>query len=233
MKWDWSTAGNRTIGDNGVESGVVVDDEGNEHEVHTYNAKKGHFVWEMNVRPSYAWYDHNVDRLTPATPFTAGLGDSEADPVLLARPSATKADGGAKIYPFKVMRGKQPAHGDDNYMIIPKVFGSQGFWGSVPAAADYSEELVHDNWTRALNLGRAAAGGPDGTSATIGDDDWKFVHTAMYLAINHEIAPRTEALGCNDCHFGNVEFDFRALGYTCDDPIEDPDPAANCGLRNP
>lgn len=231
VEWDWSTAGDRRIGDNGVETGVVVDETGNEHEVHTYDAKKGHFKWEMNVRPSYAWYDHNVDRLTPADRFTDGLGASAADPVVLAKPSATKADAGAKIYPFKVMVGKQPAHKTEHYMIIPNVFGPQGFWTLVPAADEYDADTVRQNWTDALDRGRKAAGGPAGTIEDIGADDWEFVHTAMFLSTNHEVAPKSQALQCMDCH-GNSEFDFRALGYTCDNPMTASNPAADCGVRH-
>jgi octaheme c-type cytochrome (tetrathionate reductase family) len=232
--WDWSQAGNRTIGNNGVETGIVVDEEGNEHEVHTYDAKKGRFEWGMNIRPTYAWYDHNIERITTDSTFTAGLGTSETEPIALGKPTATKDDANAKIYPFKVMVGRQPAHASDNYMIIPHVFGTKedhAFWPSVPAAEDYTPELVHDLWTTALDIGRKAMVGPPGTSDTIGTDDWAFRHTEMYLAINHEVAPRTEALQCQDCH-RNAEFDFRALGYTCDDPWEEGDPGTACGLRH-
>ena len=36
----------------------------------------------------------------------------------------------------------------------------------------------------------------------------------MYLAVNHEIAPKESALTCADCHSGGV--DFEALGYAGD-----------------
>jgi len=47
-----------------------------------------------------------------------------------------------------------------------------------------------------------------------GKFDW--AETEMYMSINHEVAPASEALGCMECHNGGI--DFKALGYS-DDPM--------------
>ena len=36
----------------------------------------------------------------------------------------------------------------------------------------------------------------------------------MHMSIQHEVAPKSEALGCMDCHNGGI--DFEALGYSGD-----------------
>jgi hypothetical protein len=57
---------------------------------------------------------------------------------------------------------------------------------------------------------------------------WKWANTVMYIAINHEVAPHTEALGCASCHpsmGGTVEtsrmkdlYNLSATG--CTDPMD-------------
>ncbi len=45
----------------------------------------------------------------------------------------------------------------------------------------------------------------------------------MYLTVNHEVAPKEQALGmdkrCNDCHYED-KIDWKALGWSAD-PVED------------
>jgi PGF-CTERM protein len=38
----------------------------------------------------------------------------------------------------------------------------------------------------------------------------------MYMALNHEVAPKEAALGCSDCHTEDSRIDFVALGYEGD-----------------
>ena len=52
-------------------------------------------------------------------------------------------------------------------------------------------------------------------------EDPEFVDTIMYLTVNHEVAPKEQALGmdsnCGDCHFGGT-IDWTELGWS-DDPV--------------
>jgi hypothetical protein len=67
--------------------------------------------------------------------------------------------------------------------VIPKLFGGQGsgaYW------ADF-------DWTRSVEAGMKAAGLP--FSGTVG-----FVETEMYWPITHMVAPKEQALRCDDCH---------------------------------
>ena len=213
VNWDWSTAGNRV---REAETTVIAGGA----TVTSYDYMKGDFVWEQGVRPSYGWYDPtpgtvNIVRMTTMDTFQAGQGIAASDPIRMGYSTATIDDDFAKIYPFKVMTGRQPAHLTDHRVLVPNLFGPGSFWAGIPVAGDYTEAGVRDLWTTSLNKGAHAAG-QIGTTDTIGDTDWDFLFTELYLGINHEVAPPSEALGCPACHFGNSDWDWSALGYVCD-----------------
>jgi len=223
LDWNWATSGNRTVGTDGVEMTTLPDGT----VVKAYDAMKGDFEWGKAVTPTYAWYDGRVARMTIYDAYSAGEG-TEANPVALGNPLATISDSGAKIFPFKIMRGQQPAQPVSRLVLVPKLFGAGGFWAGIPAAGDYTAAAVHTLWTTALTSGARAAG-QIGPAETIGESDWSWVYTTMYLGLNHEIAPVEQALGnaCTDCH-GGGDFDFEALGYLCD-PMSNP---VACGSRH-
>lgn len=225
MAWDWSTAGNKTIGEDGSATTTLPDGT----VVQSYDYKKGDFVWAKSVRPTYAWHDGGVEHMTLTSRFPEGAGRSQDDPIVLARPTADITSPNAKIYPFKLMKGRQPAHLSERFMIAPKLFGPGGFWAGVPSAEAYTPEAVQALWTQTLTAGARAAG-QIAADATLTSDDWGFLFTEMYLRINHEVAPTSEAFGtppCEGCHFDDA-FPWVELGYMCD-PIRDP---AACGARN-
>ena len=224
MWWDWSTAGNKTLGTNGIMTSSLEDGT----VVQSYNWMKGDFVWEKNVRPAYAWYDGGVQHLDVWSQFPDGEGTAE-NPVRIAGPTADKSVEAAKIFPFKVMRGRQPAHVSERFLIAPKLFGPGGFWPQVPSAESYTPQAVQNLWTTTLQAGARLAGQIP-LDGTITDEDWSYVYTEMYMGINHEVAPKSAALGqppCAGCHF-NEAFPWQALGYACD-PVRDP---GRCGSRH-
>jgi hypothetical protein len=221
MNWDWSSAGNKNRDGETTElpDGTVVP---------AYDSKKGDFVWEKEVRPEYGWYDGRVRRTLISDTYTEA--GSEEDPIVLGRPLATIEDMEAKIFPFKVMRGRQPADTTRNLMIVPKLFGPGGFWGQIPPAEEYDEAEVMAIWNGALTLGAQAAEqiGSEESYTGVGVD-WDWLYTEMYMGINHEVAPSDQALGCTACH-NNDAFDFEALGYSCDPLVGG---AVACGSRHP
>jgi hypothetical protein len=178
------------------------------------------------VRPAYSWHNGNVERMTVDDTFPAGMG-TEVDPVILGQPQAGIGDMDAKIFPFKRFTGRQPVLSGPHMVAVPKLFGPGGFWGSVPAPADYTPQAVEALWTSVLDTGARAAGQIGSSAPALTTADWDWAYTVMWMGINHEVAPADEALGCSDCH-GNVEFDFEALGYTCANPT-----AGDCGNRHP
>ncbi|MCA9545817.1 MAG: tetrathionate reductase family octaheme c-type cytochrome [Myxococcales bacterium] len=220
MNWDWSTAGNRTLGENGVVRAAL--DDGTM--VTAYDAMKGDFVWMKDVRPEYGWWDGRATRMTITDQFPEGVG-GEGNPIVLGKPVATHEDLGAKIWPFKVMRGRQAVDPARRLVIVPKLFGPGGFWGAIPAADAYTAEGVEALWASSLTAGAQYSGQIDAnTSYAAGD--WAWGYTEMWMGINHEVAPPAMALGCNDCHNGGA-FDWEALGYNCDPMMR-----ANCGSRH-
>lgn len=188
-EWYWSEAGQDI-------DPIPVDPDTNRP---TYDKKKGRFVWENNVRPTLLYFDGKWDR------FMIGDGNDQytSTPVVLAKPTADYTTAGAMIYPFKKMVGDQVADAGNQTMLVPHLFGMKG--GDNPYWAKY-------DWDLAIRDGAAYTG-------QTYTGDYEFVNTLMYLTVNHEVAPASEAYGkgagCNDCHF-NDQIDWQALGWTAD-----------------
>ena len=176
MSWDWSTAGR----DDGPKD-------------HTYSKKKGTFVFAQDVAPEYYWYDGRAERYL--------LGDKidPSKPTRLNSPRGSVAEPRAKIWPFKVMRGKQVYDKDHSYFQVPKTFGKGGYW------KDF-------DWRQALELGSQATGLPfSGT--------WGFAETEMYWPLSHMVQKKERALQCTDCHGEGGRMQWKALGYSGDPAI--------------
>ncbi|MCB1183718.1 tetrathionate reductase family octaheme c-type cytochrome [bacterium] len=179
--WDWSTAG----------QDVKV--ENDENGMPLYDKKKGTFKWEKNVVPTYAWYNGVSGQYL--------LGDeiNPAQVTSLNWPAGNRLDTKAKITPFKAMRGKQVYDKKLNTILVPKLFGKDGFWKN------------GFEWKAALDLG----------TKSIGQDfsgEYDFAETVSYWKINHQVAPAKDALKCKDCHAkdGQGRMDWQGLGYEGD-----------------
>ena len=166
----------------------------------TYDKKKGRFVWANDVRPELLYFDGKWDRMM------INVNDQYTDlPVVLAKPTADFTTAGAKIYPFKKMVGNQVADAGNQTMLVPHLFGGKGgpnaYWGKY-------------DWDLALRDGAARTGQTYSGA-------FEFVDTVMYLTVNHEVAPKEQALGmdsnCGDCHI-NGQIDWTELGWS-DDPV--------------
>ena len=227
MDWNWSTAGDKSKGTAGIETGTLPDGT----VVTTYDFMKGNFVWEKGVRPEYAWYDGRAARMTLDDSYPDGQG-TQANPIFLGGPTADKTDAAALIFPFKVMRGQQPVDTTTRRVLSPKLFGAGGFWPTIPAT--YDAQVVEDNWTSALTLGAQYAGQIGATESftgrATGAKPWDWAYTEMWMGINHEVAPKGQAASCNACHFGATGWDWVGLGYACDPQAGDP---TQCGSRHP
>ena len=143
--------------------------------------------------PEYAWYDGRAERY---------LKGDAVDPdatTAINRPMGAARDPAARIWPFKVHRGKQVYDRNTLQLLVPKTFGEGGYW------TDF-------DWDQALRLGSEASGLPY-------SGEYGFVATEMYWPLSHMVAPADEALQCADCHGPAGRLDFRALGYD-GDPME-------------
>ncbi len=168
--WDWSTAG-RLNADNTP----LLKSDANDHEI--YNSKKGDFQWESDVIPEYVWFNGTVD-------YTL-LGDKidpdKVVPINSFRGNADDPD--ARIWPVKVMRGKQPYDARNMTLAVPHTTGKDGFWKTF-------------EWGPALAQGMAAAGAPF-------SGEYGFIETQMMWPITHMVSPKEQALDCVSCHAKN------------------------------
>ncbi len=184
MAWDWSTAGHDPP------PGV---------DPHLYSKKRGSFEFARNVAPEYYWYNGTADRYL--------LGDKidPKKPTRINYPRGNAADPTARIWPFKVHRGKQPYDVVHRYFLVPKTVGEGGFW----------EQF---NWDKALRLGAEASG-------IEYSGQYGFAPSEMYWPLSHMVATKDKALQCVDCHGERGRMNWQALGY-------DGDPAVR-GNRTP
>lgn len=169
--WDWSKAGQKN--DEGKPR-VVKDTDGDP----VYDGKKGEFRLVKNASPDYFWFNGRVDHVLMGDAI-----DPRKTPVNLNRISGECGEEGSKIWPFKVMRGKQLYDPENKTMIVPKLFGPKG------SGAYWSDW----DWGKSAETGMKAAGLPYS-----GKYDW--IETEMYWPLTHLVAPGKKALECNDCH---------------------------------
>jgi hypothetical protein len=230
VSWDWSTAGDNTVGVAGVITTKVNDDgtpnPASPSSVVTYDYIKGSFVWQKGITPGYRWSNGKSTHALASDKgdlVAKGLTAADADRISLGEPVGGADDG--KIMPFKVMRGRQAVYidGANSFVPVPNVFGPGSFWGVIQAVgynyASYDFDgagpiapgagSIEALWGKVLSVGAAAAGQvPAGTPPFVRWDgtnpgfDWRY--TKLFMDINHEVAPKTAALGangaCADCH---------------------------------
>lgn len=173
LEWDWSRAG-----------------QDREEDLHHYLKKKGTFEYAKNVTPEYHWYDGRAERLLPG---------EKIDPTQVTAmnwPVGRLEDPEAKIWPFKVHRGKQIYDAENDYFLVPKTAGEGGYW-------------TEFDWNQALELGEQATG-------LAYSGKYGFAATEMYWPLAHMVAPASEALDCIDCHGVAGRMDWQALGYAGD-----------------
>lgn len=170
MSWDWSTAGQRDANGQHI---TKKDAKGHI----TYESRKGDFVLAENVKPTYVWFNGQVnytllsDKLDASSPVTRinTLGGSPSD-------------GKSMIWPIKRFGGKQPYDTVNKTLITPHTAGNDdtGYWKNL-------------EWNKAIEAGMKVSGAP--YSGQFG-----FIKTQMDWPITHMVAPKEKALGCVQCH---------------------------------
>jgi len=171
---------------------------------YTYDKKKGTFVWKNNVRPVLRYSNGKWDRKV------INADDKyDSEPIQLAVPHGSYEDPDAMIYPFKLMVGNQPVDPVTKTILVPHLFpgpaGPNPYWKSF-------------DWNMALQQG-ANYTGQDYSG------EYAFASTEMLLSVNHEVAPKEQALGagpspdnCQQCHTTDY-IDWDEIGWTAD-PFE-------------
>jgi octaheme c-type cytochrome (tetrathionate reductase family) len=144
-----------------------------------YNVKKGEFKWAKNVQPDYFWHNGNFSKMYIATDRI----DPSQTPICLNELDGKPTDPNSRIYPFKIHRGLQPYDTKLNNFIIPRLFGPVGsgaYWKNF-------------DWNLAAKAGMEYNELPYSGS-------YDFIETSMNWPITHMVAPKEDALQCNDCH---------------------------------
>jgi ribosomal protein S27AE len=172
--WDWSKAGEKNPEG---KPKVVKDSDGDP----IYDGKKGEFRLAKNAVPEYFWFNGTVDHIIEGDKI-----DPDKVPVEINRISGECGGPDSKIWPFKVMRGKQQYDPVNKTLIIPKLFGPKG------SGAYWSDW----DWGKAAEKGMMAAGQPYS-----GKYEW--IETKMNWPLTHMIVPKENTLTCNDCHSRN------------------------------
>lgn len=173
LSWDWSTAGKMQDGKPYTRDEVF---DGVQH--HAYMSKKGTFTWGRNVVPEYRWYKGELLQKTLLDTI-----DPASAPIDINPPTGDYTDPDARIWPFKIHKGKQPYDTELNRILPIKLFGRKGsgaFW------SDY-------DWDKALH-----AGAKLNQLAFSGQYD--FIETNGYWPIKHMVAPAEQAVPCEACH---------------------------------
>ncbi|WP_019615195.1 tetrathionate reductase family octaheme c-type cytochrome [Psychromonas ossibalaenae] len=173
LSWDWSTAGDLK---NGKPYSIDEEFDGVTH--HAYMSKKGTFTWGRNVVPEYRWYKGELKQIT----FLDNIDPSKA-PIDINPPTGGYQDPKARIWPFKIHRGRQPYDTELNHFLPIKLYGRKGtgaFW-------------TEFDWPKALTAG-----------ARLNDVEFSgqydFIETNGYWPIKHMVAPKEQALECEACH---------------------------------
>jgi octaheme c-type cytochrome (tetrathionate reductase family) len=160
---------------------------------HKYLKIKGEFVYANNIVPDYRWFNLSVDRYL--------LGDKIDDKSVtdINRPRGEIRDPNAKIWPFKIHMATQPYDPVNKELMPLLTAGEGGFWHEF-------------QWDKAVRLGAQVAGLPY-------SGQYGFTRTRMFWPLSHQVVPKEQALGCQDCHGENSRMNWQALGYE-QDPIE-------------
>ncbi|WP_415714330.1 tetrathionate reductase family octaheme c-type cytochrome [Maridesulfovibrio sp.] len=142
----------------------------------TYMTKKGDMRWEKNVVPEYYWFNGTIDTITAKTVIDPGK------PVRVSMPVGSINDKNSRIMPFKVHRGMTPYDKENKTMVIPHLFGKDkaAYWKGY-------------DWTEAAKAGMEYAGLP--FSGEVG-----FVETEYVYPTTHMVAPKENAVACEECH---------------------------------
>ncbi len=172
--WDWSKAGEKNLEG---KPKVIKDKDGDP----LYDGKKGEFRMVKNAIPSYQWFDGTVGHILEGDKI-----DPAKTPVEINTISGDCGGPNSKIWPFKVMAGKQPFDPVNKMFIVPKLFGPKG------SGAYWSDW----DWNRSAEAGMKAAGLPYS-----GKVDW--VETRMYWPLTHLVQAKQETLKCDSCHSRN------------------------------
>lgn len=171
--WDWSAV------DGSGEKGKGIEDyvQGNGTHRHGYLKHKGIFEYGENVKPYYAWFNGDIEYTNT---------ERKIDPSQVVEVNSingSQDDPDSRIWPFKRMTGRQAYDKVNNNLVLTQV------WGPTTDTALWT----NFDWQKAITTAMARADKPY-------SGEYGFVDTYMYWPIAHMVAPKEDALACEECH---------------------------------
>jgi hypothetical protein len=144
---------------------------------------------ESDVVPAYEWFNGTTWAQLPRQPVQR----DEQGRVTMAIPQGSRDDPEARIFAFKVHRGRLPVL-DEKQWLLP--INTEGVYahGDVDRAVREAAEVLYG----------------------LHDISYTWVDTVRYMGIFHEVQPASNALGCLDCHGPDSRLDWGGLGYEAD-----------------
>lgn len=142
-----------------------------------------------DVKPVYAWYNGSTREQLPGEPVQR-LADGS---VGIMVPQGSRHDPKARIYAFKLHRGKLPLLQEKNFLIpilVEQFFDN----GKIDSAVKGAAKEMYG----------------------VSDAKYTWTETTRYMGLFHEVQPASKALQCLDCHAPNGRMDWKALGYKKD-----------------
>ena len=160
------------------EKGKRIQVRGSDGKV-TYDSKKGDFTYDRYVIPEYQWFNGNVNWTLRGDKVT---GD---EVVKINEFMGSADDGKSRIWPIRVFRGKQMFDKDNQSLVVTNLAGD-------PDAAFWKNYDMQ----KAVESGMKSVGAE--YSGNLG-----YVATEMSWPITHMVAPKEDALKCEQCHREN------------------------------
>jgi octaheme c-type cytochrome (tetrathionate reductase family) len=173
LSWDWSTAGKLT------EEGKPLETK-DKHGHVIYSGKKGDFVYGENIQPEYFWFNGKVKYTLLGDKVDKTNGVTQIN-----RFEGSPDDGKSRIWPVKVMRGKQPYDPVNRTLVAPHTVARD--------ADDDTAYWKNYDWGKSISDGMKNVGAPF-------SGKYDFIETTMMWPITHMVAPARNALQCSECH---------------------------------
>lgn len=172
--WDWRTAGKTKDGEGYKEYNYI---QGNGAARDTYKSIKGDFTYGENLVPHYAWFDGQMNYITIEQKF-----DPNQEHVAVNGFTGSANNPDARIWPFKRMETVQPYDKGNNTFVYMHLWGNDedAYWGNY-------------DFARAIKAGMERAELPY-------SGEYGFVPTYSFWPITHMVAPKEDALACQECH---------------------------------
>ncbi len=191
--WDWSTAakmdkngkpifakklpGNTYTFDGKTYTDVELE----------YDSRHGTAVLKKDVKPEYIWFNGTANHQLITDKIKDTLHPLVLNPLFGSyKDNYMPADSlhPSKIWPVKIMRGKQPYDKENMTLVQPKLAGR--IKGSNALWADY-------DWQASIKAGMDYLDLPY-------SGKYGFIETQSMWPLNHEVSESTKALSCTECH---------------------------------